>query len=99
MQAVHVLVCTVELVLSHFPESLLGPPFYDSHCSHQKISYILLREDIPASSIPPALIITFYPLSLQGRFSQNPLAYIFCCMMTQVGLEGGSKEILLIHCA
>lgn len=36
MQAVHVLVCTVELVLSHFPESLLGPPFYDSHCSHQK---------------------------------------------------------------
>lgn len=40
----------------------------------------------------------FY-LSLQGRFSLNALIYIFCCMMTQVGLEGGSKEILLIHCA
>lgn len=59
MQAVHVLVCAVELVLSHFPESLLGPLFYDSHCSHQKISCILLREDMPASSIPPALTITF----------------------------------------
>lgn len=37
-KAVVVLICTVELFLSHFPESLLRPPFCDNHCGHQKFS-------------------------------------------------------------
>lgn len=49
----------------------------------------------------PALIITFLSLSFLYKIEliKNPLTSVLFCMITQVYLESGSKESLLIHSA